>query len=1494
MTTQISIADIQPATLAEIAPVTITQVQITDSSWTVLDDSAVSIDGGYIVITGSNFQSGCNVIINSTNATSVSVVNSTTLRVQVPALAAGTYIVYVTNTNGGTAIIVNGLTYSGTPTWVTSSPLPQSNNGQLISIQLSATGDATVTYAVQAGSSLPPGMSLSSTGLLSGTVTNLPSNTTYNFTVDAIDAQSQDSPKAFSITILAGDTYWPYVSLLLGASTPTVLPFNDDASTNNFAVAIAGDTKPNNFNPYLPTGYYSNYFDGTGDYVTLPSTSGAFNFGTNDFTIEAWIYTIASTSYGQIAGSSYSATGGALYLKATAVTFYTNTDVAITPTGSIVLNTWTHVAAVRSSGTLKIYINGVQAGTSAFTNNLTSDTGAIGGRTATPTTENFNGYISNLRVVKNTAVYTANFTPPTQPLTAISGTSLLTCQSNKFVDNSINNYITTPFGNTSVKSFSPIIVNSSYSEYGSTYFDGTGDMLTVTNLTGPLTGDFTYECWVYPTSSAVSYRVIFGIDNYGTGGTGPFRMYQYGTNFEFWYTGSLNIAATGITINSWYHVAITRSGGTLRLFVNGTQAGSNVTQTLSYPSSNFRIGMDSAGTYPFIGYISDVRAVSGTALYTTNFIPPTQPLTAVSGTSLLTCKSNQPVNNNVFIDESTNNFFVTRSGNTTQGSFSPYSGGWSNYFDGTGDYLTNTTNNTAIAPGSGDFTIETWLYAVNSAVAVILDTRINTSTATGGFQIAHDSGTINVYGGATTNVLLVSGSITYNAWNHVAVVRNGNSSGNVKLYINGFLVSTYGSTDTSNYTQGYLNIGMFRLAGTPSLFYNGYISNWRMVKGTAVYTANFTPSTTPLLPITGTSLLTCADNRFIDDSTNNFTITRNGDVSVEKFSPFSLLPATIPQSYSGYFDGTGDFLSLTGTSAIQFGSDNFTIECWVYTGSSGQQAIYADRSGANFTGMVLSLNNYHVSLLMSSQAATWNINTYSTVTGTQISQNTWTHVAVVRSGTNINVYTNGTLNYTRTLTGSLAQSSTVRIASDAGDTPVFNGYISNFRMVKGTAVYTANFTPPTSPLTAIANTSLLTCQSSTFVDNSTNRFAITSAGDARPVPVNPFGYTQGSKTSYTPAVFSGSMSFDGSGDYLTIPNNPVLNFGNRSWTAEMWLYPSGNYTTYNTLFAKRNHATLCAYEGYLSPTNGYLGYYNGTLYTSTATPVTNAWNHVVYVFTGTNIQIYLNGVIVLNSATTNADQAVDLYIGMYNRAGTPYEYYFGIISDFRLISGTQLYTSAFVPPIAPVTPTQNTVLLLNGTSAGVYDSSTVNNLETVSDTKINTAVTKFTGCTSIYFDGTGDSVISRNSIPFGLGDFTLELWVYPLSNNNTTYPGIFDCRSSGADANGFAVYYDNFGSSLFNMRIGSSSNTTPAANVPLNQWNYIAVCRVGTIMTCYVNGVSRITATSSADFTRTVHYFGSTFDNFGFNGYIQDARITDGIARYTANFTPPTSPDFTF
>ena len=176
----------------------ITTVNVANSAYTVLDDTAVNIGGGYIVITGSGFESGAQVIIDTTTATSVAYVNNTTLRAEVPSKSAASYNLYVVNPDGGTAIRVNGLTYSANPTWVTASPLTSGTMDISYSLSLSATG--AISYTLQEGSSLPPGLTLASNGLLSGTVTGLSSDTIYNFTVVAIDAENQDSPKTFSVT----------------------------------------------------------------------------------------------------------------------------------------------------------------------------------------------------------------------------------------------------------------------------------------------------------------------------------------------------------------------------------------------------------------------------------------------------------------------------------------------------------------------------------------------------------------------------------------------------------------------------------------------------------------------------------------------------------------------------------------------------------------------------------------------------------------------------------------------------------------------------------------------------------------------------------------------------------------------------------------------------------------------------------------------------------------------------------------------------------------------------------------------------------------------------------------------------------------------------------------------------------------------------------------------------------------------------------------------
>jgi alpha-tubulin suppressor-like RCC1 family protein len=176
----------------------VSSVAIANSSFIVLDDTAVNTGGGYIVVTGNNFQSGATVLIDNTPATAVSVVNDNILNVQVPAKAAATYNLYVVNPDGGTGIRVNAVTYSVTPTWVTASPLltisDTANNIATFNRVLNATG--ATSYALANGSSLPDGTQLLANGYFYGTLT-ISSNTTYSFDVIATDAENQDSVKSF-------------------------------------------------------------------------------------------------------------------------------------------------------------------------------------------------------------------------------------------------------------------------------------------------------------------------------------------------------------------------------------------------------------------------------------------------------------------------------------------------------------------------------------------------------------------------------------------------------------------------------------------------------------------------------------------------------------------------------------------------------------------------------------------------------------------------------------------------------------------------------------------------------------------------------------------------------------------------------------------------------------------------------------------------------------------------------------------------------------------------------------------------------------------------------------------------------------------------------------------------------------------------------------------------------------------------------------------------
>ena len=212
------------------------------------DDTATNPAGGQtITLTGTNFAAGASVIINGVVASVVSVVSSTQITFTAPANPAGSYIVYVVNANGTTALAVPGIQYSGTPAWTTAAgTLGSPVQNTSVNITLSTTGDAPIIYSLYSGT-LPTGLTLNgSTGVISGTTPSQSADTTYNFVIRATDAQNQETDRSFSITVSIF-SYSTYSANFITTSNNIGLSSSASAETVNgqtyYAVNDAAGTK---------------------------------------------------------------------------------------------------------------------------------------------------------------------------------------------------------------------------------------------------------------------------------------------------------------------------------------------------------------------------------------------------------------------------------------------------------------------------------------------------------------------------------------------------------------------------------------------------------------------------------------------------------------------------------------------------------------------------------------------------------------------------------------------------------------------------------------------------------------------------------------------------------------------------------------------------------------------------------------------------------------------------------------------------------------------------------------------------------------------------------------------------------------------------------------------------------------------------------------------------------------------------------------------------
>jgi hypothetical protein len=202
-------------------------------------------------------------------------------------------------------------------------------------------------------------------------------------------------------------------------------------------------------------------------------------------------------------------------------------------------------------------------------------------------------------------------------------------------------------------------------------------------------------------------------------------------------------------------------------------------------------------------------------------------------------------------------------------------------------------------------------------------------------------------------------------------------------------------------------------------------------------------------------------------------------------------------------------------------------------------------------------------------------------------------------------------------------------------------------------------------------------------------------------------------------------------------------------------------------------------------------------------------------------------------------------------------------------------------------------LLLHGDgtsgSTTITDSSSNSVSMTVSgNTQIDTAVKKF-GTGSIEFDGGNDQLTFTNT-GFGTGDFTYEAWVYP-DVQVQDFPAFFVVVDDASSSNRVTAQYDVDGqANKFRLNVGGTDIYSTAKST--GQWYHVAVVRSGTTVTFYLDGTSIGTATYSYDVPSHTGYIGGNTDRtsaLSFKGYIDDLRITSGVARYTSNFTAPTA-----
>tara|TARA_B100000686_G_scaffold350249_1_gene445676 strand:+ start:17806 stop:22839 length:5034 start_codon:yes stop_codon:yes gene_type:complete len=749
-------------------------------------------------------------------------------------------------------------------------------------------------------------------------------------------------------------------------------------------------------------------------------------------------------------------------------------------------------------------------------------------------------------------------------------------------------------------------------------------------------------------------------------------------------------------------------------------------------------------------------------------------------------------------------------------------------------------------------------------------------------------------------------------WHHLAWVRSGTGSNNIKIYVDGTQQHQYTSTNPWFRTDASSPIYIGSYGN--SEYFGGKIDEVR-ISDNARYTSNFTPSTTAFTSDSNTVVLVHSDTAhgsttFTDSSSNGYTIT---PTAVSHFNAAPPVGGTAIE-----FDGSS-FLSIPDHADWEFGTNDFTVETWykASTVNSGG-GILGNATGGGWADIGLHFGTDSGGRFQCYVGHNGGTGAYFASSGSSdldstknICDDVWHHLAFVRYGDSIYGYVDGVLEAKDTHAG-LNQTNVntgwffgKQQTSGGGSNCLPAGSFLDEIRISNVARYTANFTPSKTKFVKDNQTLLLI-----HSDDANNSVTFTS-DEVKSNIIAPIGDV--THSNYVAKFGNSGINLtsaagQGGSEYLTVPHSDDWRPNNNGvLTIECWIKPtaSSQPMAYNN--------TILSYydpDGWMIEMNQdrtlrfrcpkSAGFATWHLLDSAAPLPLNQWSHLAVVMDRVNDidYLYLNGVLETSGAN-NFDHAVTsdpLIVGRYtptNDSGMV-----GYLDEIR-ISNVARYTGAtYTEPTAAFTSDANTLLLIHSDEADGSTTFTDSSSHARTITRVGVShegTQKKIGTSSIYFDGNGDYVSIPDNDLWTLGtDWTVEFWVRFNVLQKQSLMGVF----SNAATSGLQWMIHMEANNTIEATCCNASTTfgyCVSGGLSANTWYHITYQRDSTNQFClYIDGTPVYTRSHThtmQNLSLPLEMGRNTYAGLNsLNGYLDEVRISN-VARYTYNtaFTPSTS-----